>query len=282
MDNFLKQIILGFIAMWGMFSLLCGNDRGEVGDGGDPGDGGKGGKGDGGSGDGGSKEKGDGGSGNDGGKGDGGSGSGDPDGGGDTSKFSPEALKVIKDLRAENAKHRTTNNHVTARLDKFESGFKEMFGDAADKMTPEQKLEQSTSMAESAQYDNTVLGMAIENGISGGDQLDYFKFLVSSSVDSLKEGEEMTDESLVEIVKKAKGTAGQSKKDDDKDGANSSVGSGDSGTGGNIPDPTDNKNLTLEEFNNMGVMGKTALYRKNKPLYESLMKQSRDKKLIKY
>lgn len=264
------------LSLWMFLVLALGNERGEIGDGDPPG-------GDGG--DGGNKEGdppgGDGPS--------GGNGDGDPPGGdngqgsqgnaADISKFSPEAQKMIKDLRAENAKSRTSNNKLSARLDKFEEGFKAMFGDESDKMTPEQKLEHANAVSDQTQYENTVLTMAIQNGVQG-EQLDYFRFLVDSAVNELKEGEEMTDDQLAKIVAKAKGVGGSAPAGggDGGSGNDSSV-DGDT-TGGNPPNPEGDGNVTLDAFVKMSITEKSALYRKNQPLYTQLMAQAKDKNLI--
>lgn len=176
----------------------------------------------------------------------------------DVSKLDPAAQKMIKDLRAENAKHRTSNNNLTTKMEKFESGLKNLFGEGDDE-DPSVQLEALTGNYESAVTRNAILELALENGVSGKKNVEYFEFLMNKSLSSLGEGEEMSEETLAEIVSQATPTKGNANTSTKKDG-------------------TDNKNpkedpeeVTQEQFNKMGMTQKSILYRTKPELYKKLL-----------
>jgi hypothetical protein len=83
-----------------------------------------------------------------------------------------------------------------------------------------------------------------------------------------KEGEELTDEDLKPIlaeVNSKRKTAPSS----------TSVTANQTNT-----NPNSGSEVTLEQFAKMGILDRSALFRKNPSLYESLMAQARSKKLI--
>jgi len=170
-----------------------------------------------------------------------------------------EAQKMLKDLRAENAKHRTTNNNLTSKMEKFESGLKNMFGDGEDDEDPSAKLEALQGNYESAVTRSAILELALENGISGKENLEYFEFLMGKSLNSLEEGEELTEEKISDIVSKSVPTKGSANTSTKKDGA-----------GDKKPDESSDE-VTQEQFNKMGMTQKSLLYRTKPELYKQLM-----------
>jgi len=115
--------------------------------------------------------------------------------------------------------------------------------------------------------ENAILSIAVQNNI-GADSLEYFQFLVSKRANELQEGEELTDEDLKpildEVKSKQKSTQASTSVSPDQTKTNPNAGS----------------DVTLEQFAKMGMLDKSALFRKNPQLYESLMAQARTKKLF--
>lgn len=179
----------------------------------------------------------------------------------DISDLSEDAQKVIKDLRAENAKHRTKNNNLSTKMDKFESGLKKLFGDDDDESTPEQKLDAMTGNYESMATRTAILELAVNNGVSGADNVEYFEFLMSKKFNSLEEGEEITEEDIEAIVAKCSTGGGK---------ANSST---NDRKAGKKPDEKAGE-VTQEQFNKMNIIQKQKLYKENAELYTKLMKNA--------
>lgn len=170
------------------------------------------------------------------------------------------AQKYIKDLRSENAKRRKDFNNMSTRMERFEKGFKSMFGEEEDDIDPETKLDALSGHYESAISENAILRLAVENGISGGENIEYFEFLMNKSLDSLDEGEEMTEEMLNDVISKIQA----------KGKANTSFQKSESG---NSP-RKGNAEVSQEEFDRMGMVQKSNLYLKNPELYNKLMQNS--------
>ena len=182
-----------------------------------------------------------------------GDGSGSNDG-----DFSEAAQKVIKDLRAENAKHRTSNNNLTTRMEKFENGFKKMFGSDDDELSVEEKLEKASQQLNQSSVRESLLSIAIQNG-SGKDEYEYFEFLTSKRLGALKEGQELSEEDLDGVLEAMKSH---------KPGASTSTGDGDGGK----PPKGGATEVTQEEFDKMGITAKSLLYQKKPDLYNKLAK----------
>jgi len=193
-----------------------------------------------------------------------------------THKFSvdslpQEAQDLIKNLRAENAEHRTKNNNLSTRMESIEKGFKTMFGDEGGEqaLTPEEQLQQLQGGYEDLSYNNAIMGMAYENGIPM-ENYEYFNFLMDKEVNGLEEGQELSEESLLSVIQKAKGF-NQPQSD-----TNSSVDS----NGDQRNDPNGGQELTIEAFSKMSVVEKSELYRKKPAVYNSLMKEAKNKRLL--
>lgn len=197
------------------------------------------------------------------------SGNDDP---GDTSGWTAEQWAAhAKELRKENAKHRTANKElkteVTAlnnRFSQLEGGLKKLFGDDDDELTPEQKLEEVSSQNAELQFQAALNEAALEHGVGKAD-LKYFRFLVSEEVNGLKEGEELSEEALADLAKQAKAKSAPNK---------TSVSNKD-GTTDKDPEGGDDGDVTLAEFNKMGIGEKSLLYQKNKDLYVKLSAEAK-------
>lgn len=182
-----------------------------------------------------------------------------------------EAQDLIKSLREENASHRTKNNNLSTRLESIEKGFKTMFGGESEgqELTPEQQIEQLQGGYENLSYENAVMGLAYENGIPM-ENYEYFNFLMGKAVNGLEEGQELSEEDLLQVIQKSKGFNAT------MDDSNTSV---DGNNGNNDPNQQSGE-ITLSSFTNMSVVEKSELYRKNPAVYNSLMKQAREKRLL--
>lgn len=188
--------------------------------------------------------------------------------------FSEKQKAYIKSLRDESAKHRkkakdlessvkTTND----RLSKFEEGLKKLVGGEEDNLTPEEKMEKLQAQNDAHVLKGAIRDAAWEHGITK-DQYDYFDFLVTKELEGLGENEELSDEKLEAIAKKAKAQGGG------KPG-NSSV----DGKGGNDkPDPGNPDGLTLAKFKLMGIVEKSRLYQTNPDLYNQLLAEEKANK----
>lgn len=173
------------------------------------------------------------------------------------------AQKYIKSLRAENAKRRKDFNNMSTKMEKFEKGFKTMFGDEDDDEDPEKKLDKLTGDYHSTVSENAVLRLALENGISGAENVEYFEFLMNKSLGSLDEGEELTEEMVAEVIEKCSSKIGGKGK------ANTST----KGDGKKKPQGNEDE-VSQEEFDQMGMVARSALYQKNESLYNKLMQNS--------
>jgi cell division protein FtsB len=174
----------------------------------------------------------------------------------------PESVqKMIKDLRTENAKYRTERNGLSSKLEKFEKGFKTMFGEEDDDVEPQVKIDALQGQYESLSTRNAILEIAIENGISGSENIEYFEFLMSKKLGSLQENEEMTEDDLADIISKLNVKSGGGK-------ANTSTNDG--GKGGKGPESKDE--INQESFNKMTITEKSKLYQTKPELYNKLMR----------
>lgn len=184
-------------------------------------------------------------------------------------EWTDEQRSYIEDLRKENAKYRTRAkerdsevNVLNERLNKFETGLKKIFGDEADEMSPEERIEALQMQNEQLAVQSALKEAAFEYGVDR-DNYEYFEFLVSKRLASLEEGEELSEEDLDEIAVQAKGRGGF---------ANTSVGN----DGRTVPEPeVDDGGISLEKFETMGISEKSVLYQKNPQLYNQLAAQSR-------
>ncbi len=190
----------------------------------------------------------------------------------DVSTLPQSAQDLIKSLRGESADHRTKNNNLNTRLEKMETGLKAMFGDDGNgqDLTPEQQISQLQSSVENSSYENAVQGMAYEAGIPHGNY-EYFQFLMQKEVGGLEEGQELSEETLAEIVGKAKGFS-----DSNIDDSNSTVLEKEKGN----QNPDQKGEISLEAFVKMSVTQKSELYTKSPEVYNSLFKQAKEKRLL--
>ena len=137
-------------------------------------------------------------------------------------------------------------------------------------MIKEKKIKKKTTgkklLAEEKEqmaFNQTLAEAAVEYGVTK-QNLKYFKFLVAQKAEELEDGEEMSDDDIKKLAKEANGRGGMK---------STSVEGGD-----NPPPDEDDGELTLEEFQAMGITARSALYQKDKALYEKLLARERGAK----
>lgn len=179
----------------------------------------------------------------------------------------PNATKAeIERLRKENAKYRTRakeldsqTQQLNERFSKMEKGLKTLFGEEETEMSPEETIEALQLRNEQLEVQSALREAANEYGIPA-NQYDYFEFLVSKKLNTLGEGEEITEEDLDEIAKQARGVGATPTTSVDGKGQN--------------PDPTQpTGGISLEEFQAMGIMERSKLYGRDPKLYDRLKAQ---------
>jgi len=197
---------------------------------------------------------------------------GNDDGANGFDSFSPEAQKMIKDLRAENAKSRTKNKGIEERFGKLEKGLKSALGlGEDDQVSPEEQVASLTGQNDGLASQNAILEVAIENGLNK-EQASYFTFLLQQEAQSMEDGDEMTEERYDEIIGQSKGHGVAAKKKADTDA---------DGDGGNPnPNKGNGDTVTVEQFSKMSYTEKSQLRAKNVPLYDKLFSGARAKRLI--
>lgn len=196
---------------------------------------------------------------------------GDDEGEPDESKLDEKTKAYIAKLRGENAKHRTKNKELNSKLTTTEAQKKAILKAAGiedESENPEEKLKVTTSKNQELEFRSAILEQALENGIPKED-VKYFSFLVSEAAADLKDGEELSDEKMAEIVSDVKKRSGGGK-------GNTSVGNGKGGKGSGNPNPEGgNGGVTLDQFVKMNFAEKTKLYGQNPDLYNQLMSEAR-------
>lgn len=179
------------------------------------------------------------------------------------------AQKQIKDLRSESAKNRTDNKTIRGEFDSLKKGMAKALG-IEDDAKPEDKIADLNGQNSSLTFQNAILSVAVQNGI-GEKQMDYFSFLMEKAVEKLDEGQELSDDQLAELVKKAKAQGGVS--------SDSSV--DDTGGDGKPPkNPDSSGDMTLEQFCALNIIEKSSLYRTKPDVYNRLVSQAKAKGVL--
>jgi hypothetical protein len=218
----------------------------------------------------------------------------DSDDSADMSSWSPDKVKgYVKNLRKENARYRKdskASKTELAELRKQVTGMQTSVAKAlglkeGEEMSPEEQAEALSGQLGAQQFKTAVLEAAYNFEVPPQSR-DYFEYLVQKEVASLDEGEELDDEALAKIAKKAKVAQGG------KTGFSTSISKGagrrdaededdeDESDDSNPPPSKGMKGLTPERFAEMGTIEKTNLFSKNPQLYDKLMAEARRKKLL--
>lgn len=194
----------------------------------------------------------------------------------DESKWDDKTKSYIKKLRKENQKLRTKTSRLEEEFSSFKGKLKNLGGSSEDgesEESPEEMLARADAVGNQLAFDNGVLASAIEHGISGKDTLEYFRFLVTKKVESLKDDEELDAEDLAELAKKAKqvtnpgGKSGRTSVDESQEDRNKRK-------------PGNSDEVTLDQFVKMSVAEKSALYAKSQDTYNKLFAEAKSARRI--
>lgn len=184
--------------------------------------------------------------------------------------LTPEQLKkLVKDLRKENGDKRGKVKTLTEGHNKLKQALVDAGIIENDEESPEEKLKVSSMQSEAMTMRAAILESAIEHGV-GKEGLDYFTFLVEKKAASLGEDEELTADDLAEIAKEVSSKSG-------KGGGTTGAGGG---NGGGSPPPGGKGGTTLEQFTKMSIAEKSKLYSENRDLYNKLIAEAKDKKVL--
>ena len=208
---------------------------------------------------------------------DGTGGQGDDDGAGGEDFSDPEKAKAeIKRLRDENAKSRIKNKKFETELSAQKGvvgKLKAALGIEDDAADPETQIKDLKSQNENLVVQAAMNDLCDEHDIPSASK-KYFKFLVSEEFAKLKDDEEISDERVAEIAAEAKKVGGSGGKN-----PNSSTGVDGNAGGGKKPAGKDDA-LDVAQFVKMNLGEKSALYTKNPSLYQKLMDEAKEKRLL--
>lgn len=198
-----------------------------------------------------------------------GEGEGDGD---DLSSMTPEQYQAeIKKLRKESAARRTENKSLKEQFSAVQDTvgkMKQALGIEDDKRSPEEMANDLKAENDALKLELSINQIAAANGISA-DQSEFFNFLFHKELASLKDDEDMGDERIAELVKKAKGSSPTTKKT--STGLN----------GKDDPPPSgDRDEITVEKFAKMNPGEKGLLYNQNPALYNRLFQEAKSKRLV--
>lgn len=191
--------------------------------------------------------------------------------GGDGSFGSLEdAMKEIKRLRQENAGHRTKNKTLEESLTSFNDKFTKINKHLGiqDQVDPEEQIKGLSSNNEQLTLELSLQQLARVNGIPM-EQDEYFRFLIGKKFEALKDGEEISDEQISEVVAEV-GKYSGFKKD-----FKTSTGLGDGKTKNPPASDSGKETVTTEQFSKMTFAQKNQLFEENKELYNKLSAASR-------
>ena len=178
------------------------------------------------------------------------------------------AQKEITKLRTENASSRTKAKATEDRLGKIETGLKSIFGESEDgeELSPEEKLEQVQAQNHGVAFENAMLELCLDKGLTDKDDRKYLSFLVTEAAEELEDDEELSEETLDELIQKAKSR-----------GAGKKASSSPDSDGDTPPNPEGDDVLTVEKFSKMNALEKNQLYTENPDVYTKLANEAKKK-----
>ena len=176
---------------------------------------------------------------------------------------------MIKELRKENADRRTKAKELEDKVKKssdevgsFKSSLLKALGGSEDENTkPEDKVAELIKKNEQLEYERGLTQLAFTHNIESKD-LKYFEFLVLQASQALKDGAELPEQALKDIVDQVKSVSGSKEK------ATSTVGGDPQGK----VDPQA-EGTSLDDFKKMNIVEKQKLYDKAPETYEKLKKE---------
>lgn len=186
----------------------------------------------------------------------------------DVTKLDPKVQKLIADLRKENGDHRKKNKILSESQEKLKKTLIDTGVIDNDEEPTEEKLKNVTQTNEQLNMRSAILEAAVENNVSK-DDLKYFTFLIQEAVSGLKDDEELTDAQIADIAKAAK-----------RNGNPMTTTSVDNSKDNSTKKPGASGEVTVEQFAKMNMGEKTAIYVKDKDLYNRMMAEAKEKNLL--
>lgn len=201
-------------------------------------------------------------------------------------KWDPETRKYIEGLRSESARYRTSAKTSKDRISNIENdlgNFKKKIGQALGFETdedPEEKAAQLADHNQQLQFESACKDLAIDNGISGRDQSDYFQFLMAKAAEDLGENEEIDEETIDELVTKTKQAFGN-KSQSTTVGNKATDGKNGKPAGNGEPPPAKgNGDVSVQEFARMTITEKSKLYGDTPDVYKKLFADAKQQHLL--
>jgi hypothetical protein len=191
----------------------------------------------------------------------------------------PENMRpYIEKLRKENQTLRSKSKETASKLEeingkfsKMEKSIKKLGGVAedeavdADELTNQLTQQQTNNQA--LQFRASVLEIALENGLNNRDAVDFLSYKIEKAAQELGDGEELTEEAVLGIVKQVKTQFGSKSSSTSIDGTRTN------------PAP-DGDAITVEKFASMSMTEKQLLCNKNPKLYDQLFKTAVEKRIL--
>lgn len=181
-----------------------------------------------------------------------------------------KAKAEIEKLRKEAAKYRTKAKDLDGKMLDLNGKFdklKKAIGGEDETVDPETKIKQLQSEKEALAMEVSISQIARAHSIPAESD-KYFRFLLAEKMETLIEGEEITDEDVAEIAKEVAKVSGKAGKNST---GVSSAGKGASESSGET---------SVDAFVKMSTAEKSLIYAKNPAEYNRLFALAKDKKLI--
>jgi hypothetical protein len=189
-------------------------------------------------------------------------------------ELDPEAQKIIKDLRKENAGLRNRSKLSEDTAAKLKKSLIEAGVIEADDEDPTEKVKGLSMQLAGTEQRAAILEAALDHSVPKAS-VEFFEFLVQKKMSSLQEGEELTDDDLAALAIEAKKQTGVAP---EKSGLGNKGGSG-------TPPPQDKggaggNDLTAQKFAKMSMAEKSALYAKDPDAYKRLFTEAKTARLL--
>jgi hypothetical protein len=184
----------------------------------------------------------------------------------------PENMKgYVQKLRKEAGKYRTKAKNLEGELagkNEHETKLKKALAilggkEEGEEVDPEVAIPQLQTRLQGMEVEHAILQSAYQSGVPH-DSLSYYRFLLSERLEALGDGEELGDDDMAEIVAEVQKV---------KAAKSAEAAPGGTGAKGAAPQPAGNGGTTVEQFAQMSVSEKSALYAKDPNLYNSLRGQ---------
>jgi len=187
-----------------------------------------------------------------------------------------DALKVIGDLRKENASLRTSSKSQADDLKAQLDGIKKHLG-MKENEDPKEQLQKLSTNLEEMEMELTLSQLARTHGVPVEDD-EYFRFKIGKKLDSLKENEELSEDAIKEVMEDVKKYSGFRNQKPNNNSSGVNDGKGGSGNGGGGDGRTDQ--MTAEDFVQLKFHEQQKLFLENKAEYDRLRTAAINKGLL--